>query len=238
MVDNKVVLITGCSSGIGLAIAKDFYKENYNLSICARNTANLKKIFINKNKILINRIDLKLEKNIKKLVKKTYQKFGKIDVLINNAGVCYPEKIQKMNNKNLNDTFKINFFAPIYLIRECLPYMKKKKFGRIINISSAGSINCSKYYTSYSASKSALNTIAKSLSRELLGLDIKIYSFSPGPCKTKMFPKNPLSPRLCLPSIKKLINSKKIDSGNFFWFKKKINIIPKINIDWSKPRQL
>ena len=40
--------------------------------------------------------------------------------------VCYPEKIQKMNNKNLNDTFKINFFAPIYLIRECLPYMKKK----------------------------------------------------------------------------------------------------------------
>ena len=126
MVDNKVVLITGCSSGIGLAIAKDFYKQNYNLSICARNTIKLKKKFINKNKILINQTDLRIEKNIKKLVRKTYQKFGRIDVLINNAGVCVPEKIEKINNKNLNDTFKINFFAPIYLIRECLPYMKKK----------------------------------------------------------------------------------------------------------------
>ena len=70
MVDNKVVLITGCSSGIGLAIAKDFYKQNYNLSICARNTIKLKKKFINKNKILINQTDLRIEKNIKKLVRK------------------------------------------------------------------------------------------------------------------------------------------------------------------------
>lgn len=238
MVKNKVVLITGCSSGVGLAIAKDLYKKNYDLSICARNVTKLTKIFQNKNKILINNVDIKIEKNIKNLVKKTYQKYGKIDVLINNAGVCFPDKIENINDKNLNDTFKVNFFAPIYLIRECLPYMKKTNFGRIINISSAGAINCSKYYTTYSASKSALNTLAKSLSKELVGFNIKIYSFSPGPCKTKMFPKNPLSPEICLSSIKNLINNNKINSGEFFWFKKKVNIIPIINIDWSKPKKL
>ena len=116
--------------------------------------------------------------------------------------------------------------------------LKKQNYGRIINISSGGSINCAKNYSAYSASKAALNTLAKSLKNETENLNIKINTLSPGPIKTKMFPKNKLSPNLCLPTLKYLIHLKKSGpSGNFFWFKRKINVIPKLKINWSKPKK-
>ena len=117
-----------------------------------------------------------------------------------------------------------------------LAFNEKKNYGRIINISSGGSVNCVKYYSAYSASKAGLNTIAKSLNNELFGFNIKINTLSPGPIKTKMFPKNKLSAKLCIPTLKYLMNSNKNGpSGNFFWFKKKINIIPNLKINWGKP---
>ena len=117
--------------------------------------------------------------------------------------------------------------------------MKKQNFGRIINISSGGSVNCANSYSAYSASKAALNTIAKSLKNELNGYNIKVNTLSPGPCKTKMFPKNKLSTSLSIPTIKYLINLKKNGpSGNFYWFMKKIKIIPELKINWGKPNKI
>ena len=79
--------------------------------------------------------------------------------------------------------------------------------------------------------------LQKSLKNELDKFNIKINTLSPGPIKTKMFPKNKLSPKLSLPTLEYLINiGKNGPSGNFFWFKKKINIIPSLKIDWSKPK--
>ena len=185
------------------------------------------------------KINLKNENDIKKNIKKILTRYGRIDILINNAGVCSTGNIEKLTKHKIDDIFQTNLYAPIHLIRECLPEMKKNNFGRIINISSAGSINCSKFYTLYSASKAALNTLAKSLNNEISNFNIKINTLSPGPCKTKMFPKNPLSPKLCFSSVKRLIHLKKTGpSGKFFWFKKEVKIIPEINIDWSKPKNL
>ncbi len=235
----KVLFLTGCSSGIGFELAKLFSEEDYSLVFCARNIVKLKKTFSKKKNVFVLKINLKNENDIKKNIKKILTRYGRIDILINNAGVCSTGNIEKLTKHKIDDIFQTNLYAPIYLIRECLPEMKKNNFGRIINISSAGSINCSKFYTLYSASKAALNTLAKSLNNEISNFNIKINTLSPGPCKTKMFPKNPLSPKLCFSSVKRLIHLKKTGpSGKFFWFKKEVKIIPEINIDWSKPKNL
>ena len=235
----KVILLTGSSSGIGLSLANLFSQEDFNLVLCSRNIKKLNQLFSKKNNVYVLKIDLRNEVEIKRNIKKIFKKYGKIDVLINNAGMCSVDKLEKINKNKIDQIFETNFYAPLYLIKECLPKMKKNNFGRIINISSGGSINCSKFFTLYSASKAALNTLAKSLNNEISRYNIKINTLSPGPCKTKMFPKNPLPPKLCFSSIKKLIDiDKDGPSGKFFWFKKEIKIIPEIKVNWAKPKRV
>ena len=234
---DKVVLITGASSGLGYRIAREFIKENANLSICARRLYKLKKIHKGKAKVFFQKVDVSDEKAIKKFIKKTVKIFGKIDILINNAGIAQSSKIENINYKDLKKTFEVNLFAPVIFLRETLKIMKKKNYGRIINISSGGSVNCAENFFSYSASKAALNTLAKTLSKEIENYNIKVNTMSPGPCKTEMFPQNKLSTSLSMPTVKYLSSlPKKGPSGKFFWFMNKINIIPELShIDWSNP---
>jgi len=230
----RVIIITGTSSGLGKVILESLSHSNFILVACSRKK---KTKILNKKNIFFSKVDVTSENQIKKFINKTYKKFGRIDVLINNAGIAFNSKFQDINSNKMDKLFKTNVYAPFFLIRHCLPIMKKQNYGRIINISSGGSINCSKNYSVYSASKAALNTLAKSLKNEIDNINIKINTLSPGPIKTKMFPKNKLSPALCIPTLEYLINiGKNGPSGKFFWFKKKINIIPNLKIDWSKPR--
>ena len=85
---DKVIVITGASSGLGLNIAKEFIKENAKISICARRLEKLKKNFKNKKNIFFQRVEISNQKSIKKFLNKTVKKFGKIDILINNAGIA------------------------------------------------------------------------------------------------------------------------------------------------------
>ena len=234
---DKVVVITGASSGLGFRIAREFIKENANLSICARRLYKLKKIYKGKAKVFFQKVDISDEEAIKKFIKKTVKIFGKIDILINNAGIAQPSKIENIDYKDLKKTFEVNLFAPAIFLRETLKIMKKKNYGRIINISSGGSVNCGETFSAYSASKAALNTLAKTLSKEIKNYNIKVNTMSPGPCKTEMFPQNKLSTSLSMPTVKYLSSlPENGSSGNFFWFMNKINIIPNLSyIDWSDP---
>ena len=167
---------------------------------------------------------------------KIKKKFKKIDILINNAGIATNSLLESTKDNKIIDVINVNLLAPIIICKQIVKIMKTNNYGRIINISSGGSVNCAPGYLAYSASKSALNTLAKTISKECVGYNIKINTFSPGPCKTKMFPKNPLSTKLCIPYLYKLSKlSLQGPTGDFFWFSKKINIIPKININWNKP---
>ena len=214
---NRVILVTGASSGLGLNIAKEFIKEGAKLAVCARRFAKLKKNYNKEKNVFFQKVDVSDEKEIKKFIKNTIKKFGKIDVLINNAGIVKSSKIANIKSKDLRKTFDINLFAPIIFLKETLKIMKKNNYGRIINISSGGSVNCAESFFSYSASKAALNTSAKTLAKEIHKYNIKINTMSPGPCKTAMFPKNKLSTSLSIPTIKYLSSiSKKDPQVNFF----------------------
>ena len=238
--NNRVIVITGASSGLGLNIAKEFIKENAKISVCARRIEKLKKNFKNKKNVFFQKVDISNQKSVKKFLNRTLKKFGKIDILINNAGVAYNSKIEDINLKKLKNSFEINLFGPVFFLKETLKIMKKNNYGRIINVSSGGAVNCAETFFSYSSSKAALNTLAKTLSKELKNYNIKINTMSPGPCKTEMFPKNKLSTKLSLPTVKYLSSlPKNGPSGEFYWFMKKINIIPDLSyINWSNPNFL
>ncbi|MDB4846717.1 SDR family oxidoreductase [Pelagibacteraceae bacterium] len=235
---NKVVVITGASSGLGLNIAKEFIKENAKVSLCARRIDKLKKNYQNKKNVFFQKVDVSNEKNIQKFLTNTVKKFGKIDVLINNAGIAKSSKIENIKYNDLKKTYEVNVFAPVIFLRESLKIMKKKNYGRIINISSGGSVNCAESFFLYSSSKSALNTLAKTFAKEIKKFNIKINTMSPGPCKTAMFPNNKLSTSLSIPTVKYLSSiPSNGPSGKFFWFMKKIDIIPDLShIDWSNPK--
>tara|TARA_X000000368_G_scaffold409308_1_gene391050 strand:+ start:62 stop:796 length:735 start_codon:yes stop_codon:yes gene_type:complete len=237
---NKVILITGASSGLGKTFTDFFLKEGARLIVCSRRN-NFKSKYYSKNKnFYYYKFDLRKVEKINLFIKRISNKFKKIDILINNAGVAIPKKIERLEYKNLLNSFKVNFFAPSIITREVLKIMKKKNYGRIINISSGGAVNCVENYFSYSSSKAALNTLTKTLSKEIKKHNIKINSMSPGPCKTPMFPKNKLSTKLSLPTIKYLAS---LDSqgpnGKFFWFLNEIDIFPNLkHINWNKPKKL
>ncbi len=232
----KVILITGASSGIGLEYAKYFSQKNYLVAVCARRKKILKKYFNKKSNVYFDKVDVTNEKEIKKFVNSVIKKFSKIDILINNAGIAKKQNLINLNYNYISKAFKVNVISYFLFIRECLPSMIKNKFGRIINISSGGSINCAPNYSVYSATKAGVNTLSKSLNNEISDkLNIKINSVSPGPCKTKMFPHNKLSPKKSIPTIEKLINlSSKGVSGEFFFFKKKKKVIPSLKFNTDK----
>lgn len=228
MVKKKVIVITGASSGIGFEYAKYFAKKKiYDLAVCSRNLKVLKKKFGIFKNVFVYKCDVSKEFEIKKFIKKVLNKYKKIDILINNAGNCTFELIEKINYKKIINDFRVNLFSNFIFIRECLPIMKKRKYGIIINISSGGSFNCVKGYSIYSATKAGVNTITKSLNNEInKDHNIKVFSISPGPCKTKMFPKNKLSPKASIPTIEKLIKDNKNNiSGGFYFFKKKMDVL-------------
>ena len=234
---DKVVVITGASSGLGLNIAQEFIKENAKVSLCARRIDRLKKNYQNKKNVFFQKVDVSNEKNIQKFISNTIKKFGKIDILINNAGTAKSSSIENIQYKDLKKTFEVNLFAPVIFLRESLKVMKKENYGRIINVSSGGSVNCAESFFLYSSSKSALNTLAKTFAKEIKKFNIKINTMSPGPCKTAMFPKNKLSTSFSMPTIKYLSSlPSNGPSGNFFWFMKKIDVIPDLShIEWSNP---
>ena len=233
---DKIIIITGASSGLGVEIANYFSKQDAKIIVCARNLQKLKKNFYFKKNIFYKKVDVSNSKEIKKFIKTILKKFKRVDILINNAGATKEKFIDKIEDKDIYKIINTNLIAPFFFLKYLIPVMKKNNYGRIVNISSGGAINCSSKYSVYSASKAGLNTLAKSVTNEVQTYNIKINTLSPGPIKTKMFPKNKLSPQLCMPTLKYLCSlSKKGPSGKFFWFMQKIKIIPNININWGIP---
>jgi 3-oxoacyl-[acyl-carrier protein] reductase len=162
----KIILLTGGSRGIGEAIYKTL-KKDYIVIAPKRNELNL---LDNKS------IDSFIEKN-KKL---------KVDIIINNAGINFPQWIEEISDKNLEETMQINLIAPIRIIRGFVGNMKKNRWGRIINISSVFGVVARGKQVLYSSTKHGLNGVTKALALELAKDNILVNSVCPGFTKTSM----------------------------------------------------
>jgi NAD(P)-dependent dehydrogenase (short-subunit alcohol dehydrogenase family) len=235
--NNLTTIVTGASSGIGRVIAEAYLKRGAKVAVCARRLESLQEIFGRHDNAAIYKVDVSDAIQIANFVKKVEKQFGGIDILLNNAAVLSSGRVEDMNPTDWTIGYRVNVEAPFLLCKYVLPGMKERNFGRIINMSSGGSVACGPEYSLYSSTKAAINAFTKSLGRELEGTNVKANTMSPGPCKTEMFPENPLSPDAAVSTAVYLATLPEDGpNGRFFWMEREVQIIPNLShVNWADP---
>ena len=175
--EKKVVVITGASSGIGLATAKYFNENNYIVYNLSRRSAGEKRI----NSIAC---DITNIEQVKEAIKKIVDKEQKIDVLINNAGFGISGSIENQDMLEIKKQFEVNFFGAVNVTQQVLPIMRKQGFGKIINTSSVAGIIPIPFQSFYCATKSSLEIWAKALRLEVKPFNIQVCNVLVGDTKT------------------------------------------------------
>ncbi len=185
---DKTVIITGGSEGVGAAAARLFAEAGANLMLVARNRKNLETIAAelrDKSRIEIFPMDVSDADSCVDLFKKTQFEFGRIDVLVNNAGFQVRELVESASAEDLGRTIDVNLRAPIMLTRLALPYIRESGGGAIINVASLAGRTPVPGSAAYSASKFGLRAFTFSLAEEIRDSGIKLAVVSPGPIATQ-----------------------------------------------------
>ena len=173
-IKNKVVIVTGASSGIGLATAKLLSQKQAKVVLAARSIDKLKALEKELPNSLVIQTDTTDEKQIKKMVKQTVSHFGRVDILINNAGRGYDASIQDTNVKSFRELFDLDVIGPLVAMQEVIPFMKKQGGGMIVNISSGTALMYLPNMAAYSSLKRALVGISLTAREELKDDNIKV----------------------------------------------------------------
>ncbi len=185
-----VVIITGCSSGLGLETAKHLQlTDKYRLVITAREKSlgRLTENFLESENLMIRPLDLLEDKKFPQLINEVCENWGRIDYLINNAGVCYRSVVEHMDEQSEYIQLKTNYLGPMNLIRSVLPIMREQKSGHIINISSVSGMLSMPTMASYSASKFALEGASEALWYEARPYGIFVTLVEPGFIRSKSY---------------------------------------------------
>ena len=176
----KVVFITGASSGIGKAIAEYLQQKNFIVFGTSRNPQKQESSFP------LVALDVTRPETIETAVQQVIAEAGKIDILINNAGIGITGPIEETPDEEIKKAFNTNFFGPINVIKAVLPEMRKNKQGLIINVTSIAGYMGLPYRGIYSASKGALEITTEALRMELKSFNIKMANIAPGDFATNI----------------------------------------------------
>ena len=183
--NNKVWLITGCSTGFGRAFATRALEAGYSVAVASRKKSDIEDI-VSKfpETSLAVTLDVTKPTEIQSAVKATIERFGQIDVLINNAGIGYFGAIEESEEAEVRRMFEINFFGLANLTKEVLPLMRSQKSGHIINVASIGGLYSFPALGFYNATKYAVDGYSEALSKEVAPLGIKVTIVAPGGFRT------------------------------------------------------
>jgi 3-oxoacyl-[acyl-carrier protein] reductase len=177
----RVAIITGATSGIGLATARVLKREGWSLSLVGRKTEAIEEEF---KEDLIIKADISDPQVAEDIVKRTVEKFGKLDALINNAGQTLDKPLLRITAEDLENHFRTNLFSAFLLSKSALRYFKDG--GVIVNVSSVVGIIGNSWQTAYSASKAGLIAFTKSLAKEMGSRGIRVVAVAPGFIETPM----------------------------------------------------
>lgn len=189
---NKVVIVTGSTSGIGLGIAKNFAINGANLVIHGfADTELVKKIAsdlkaLGAKEVLYHSADLSLPDEIKAMFDIIIKQFGTIDILINNAGIQFVSPIEDFPPEKWESILRIDLIASFYTIKYAIPIMKKNNWGRIINIASAHGLVASPFKSAYVAAKHGLIGLTKTVALEVAEYGITVNALCPGYVQTPL----------------------------------------------------
>lgn len=180
-----VVLITGCSSGFGRAAALAFAARGDQVVATMRNTAKAGALDAVEG-VAVDELDIVDADSRARAIARTLTRFGRIDVLVNNAGVSALGPAEEIPERVMRDQFETNFFGPFALMREVLPSMRANNTGRIVNVTSIGALMASGFYSDYCATKHALDAISLGMDIELQPFGIRVTTVVPGGFTTSM----------------------------------------------------
>ena len=193
MLQGRNVIITGASQGLGAAIAEHFANQGASLLLCARSTEKLaevesraKTFLASSQKIVLSKCDVSQPGEVDAMVADALDAFGRIDVLVNNAGVYGPMgEIENIDWQQWIDAIQINLMGTVYPCRAVMPHFRKNGYGKIVNLSGGGATNPLPRISAYAASKAAVVRFTESLALEAsAGIDVN--AVAPGALATQM----------------------------------------------------
>ena len=189
--NDKIILVTGASRGLGRCIALTLAKEGYtvlaNYNKSEKEAKELLKIAKNnKYKLDIYKADVTKREDIDNMINYIIDKYKRIDVLINNAGVARPRLFTEIRDEDLDYIFNGNFYSMIRTSQAVIKYMKDNENGNIINISSIYGITGAKGAVLYASSKACVDAFTKSLAKEVGEYNIRVNSIAPGVMNTDL----------------------------------------------------
>nr|WP_295742077.1 oxidoreductase [uncultured Acidocella sp.] len=181
---NPVWFITGCSTGFGRELVLRVLQRGWNVVVSARNAAQIADIVENQPNALAVKLDVTDQGQIDAAVAAAVEKFGRIDVLVNNAGYGYQSSAEEGEEHEIRAMFDANVFGLFALTRAVLPVMRAQKSGHILNITSVAGLIGYPASAYYSASKHAVEGFSDSLRVETAALGIQVTCVEPGPFRT------------------------------------------------------
>lgn len=182
---SKVWFITGCSTGFGRELAKEVLSSGYRAVVTSRNIDDVKDITESyPETALAVKLDVTKADEITLSIEKAKEKFGQIDVLVNNAGIGYFGAIEESEEEEIRRMFEINFFGLANVTKAVLPLMRSKRSGHIVNIASIGGLVGFPTVGFYNATKFAVDGFSESLSKETAPLGIRVTVVAPSGFRT------------------------------------------------------
>ncbi|OWR32815.1 short-chain dehydrogenase/reductase [Saccharibacillus sp. O23] len=183
----KVWYVTGASKGLGLSLVRKLIKSGYRVAATSRQIEELKQAVgeVSEGRFLPLAVDLTQADSIQKSVEKTYETFGQIDVVVNNAGYGIGGAIEELSEKEIVASFEVNVFGPINVVRSVLPYMRKQRSGHIFNIASIAGFAPTMGWSVYAATKFSLMGLTEVLAQDVKHLGIQVTAVAPGGFRTQ-----------------------------------------------------
>lgn len=180
-----VWFITGSSTGLGRALVEVLLEKGYRVSATARKPSDLDTLKQKYAKqILCPQLDVTNQEQVRTSVQQTLDHFGRIDVLVNNAGYGLIGGVEEVTDEEIRRQFETNFFGALDVTRVILPHFRKQGSGHIVNISSIGGFRAIAGAAIYNATKFALEALSEALAKEVAPLGIRVVLVEPGPFRT------------------------------------------------------
>ena len=185
---DKVVLISGGSRGLGLVLARQLADKNAKIALCSRDATELQRAKTELEQsgaeVFTSVCDVRNQDTVDKFVESVISHFGRIDVLVNNAGVIQVAPLENQTQADYEEAMSIHFWGAFYMMQAVLPHLKKQGAGRIVNISSIGGKIAIPHLAPYCASKFALVGLSNAMRGELLKENIFVTTVCPGLMRT------------------------------------------------------
>ncbi|MCG2840954.1 oxidoreductase [Sandaracinobacter sp. RS1-74] len=189
MTTSRTWLVTGASSGFGLALSRELLARGHRVAATARHPADIRRLaeIASEDRLLPLKMDITDNRQIESVVAGAVQRFGAIDVLVNNAGYGFLSTIEEAGDADVRRQFDTNVFGPAAMMRAVLPHMRAAGKGLVINFSSTAGTRGFAGSGYYSASKAALEALTEALAAEAGELGIRAMIVCPGPFRTDFF---------------------------------------------------